>query len=530
MDKTININLGGSLFQIDEDAFSILRDYLQAINNRFRNVQGGLETVEDLELRIAEIFRSQKGIGGVVTLENVRAMMQIIGKPEDFDTVSGEYEQAYSAAIDAPRRLYRNPDDKVFGGVSSGLGAYFNIDPVIFRILFVLFTIFGGIGLILYLVLWVAVPVADNQARKREMYGSSFNAAQARHVNHGQAAGQPYQSSYRQSASTSGLNEVVNAFGKFFFILFRIFMIVMGIVLVLTGFLAIFSYVAIFFIKYPGLFAGIDVNVMYIPDLLKYVVNPSTASWIIVLTSVVIILPLIALIYWGIRMIFWLRVHDGLFHIAALIVWVMAIAVLSIFLFNEGVSFAETSTNSLRNDLHITGDTLFIVAGKKTSDMEFERTFQIPDEHYDLFLIDSADNIYLRLQLRLNMSEDKKAQIEIRKRSSGRTRTDASAKSQMLDYRYRISRDTLYLNDYFTIPAGNKWTADFVSINLFLPENIILYFDRPASKLFHGNIPVQRTKNGDVHDYVDYDTSPWELPGKFWKFSEHGLDETGTRK
>ena len=62
MDKTININIAGTLFQIDEDAFSILRDYLQAINTRFRNVQGGNETIEDIESRISEIFQSQKGM------------------------------------------------------------------------------------------------------------------------------------------------------------------------------------------------------------------------------------------------------------------------------------------------------------------------------------------------------------------------------------------------------------------------------------------------------------------------------------
>ena len=86
MDKTININIGGTLFQIDEDAYRILRDYLQAINNRFRNIQGGNETIEDIESRIAEIFRFAKGFGrSYYQLENVEAMISIIGKPEDFD-------------------------------------------------------------------------------------------------------------------------------------------------------------------------------------------------------------------------------------------------------------------------------------------------------------------------------------------------------------------------------------------------------------------------------------------------------------
>ncbi len=94
MDKTININLGGTLFQIDEEAYRILRDYLQAIDLKFRNVPGGNETIEDIESRIAEIFQSQKGNAGVITRENVEAMISIIGKPEDFDQTENE-EPAY---------------------------------------------------------------------------------------------------------------------------------------------------------------------------------------------------------------------------------------------------------------------------------------------------------------------------------------------------------------------------------------------------------------------------------------------------
>jgi hypothetical protein len=71
MDKTISINIAGTLFQIDEDAFRILRDYLQTINNRFRNVQGGHETIEDIESRISEIFLSQKGLAGVISKDNL---------------------------------------------------------------------------------------------------------------------------------------------------------------------------------------------------------------------------------------------------------------------------------------------------------------------------------------------------------------------------------------------------------------------------------------------------------------------------
>ena len=111
MDKTININLGGILFQVDEEAFRILRDYLQAINNRFAHLQGGHETIEDIESRIAEIFQSQKGSAGAVTKENVESMIGIIGKPEDFD--QGWPEQAGPSFSSQKKRMFRNPEDKI---------------------------------------------------------------------------------------------------------------------------------------------------------------------------------------------------------------------------------------------------------------------------------------------------------------------------------------------------------------------------------------------------------------------------------
>ena len=164
MDKTININIAGILFQIDEEAYGILRDYLQAINSRFRHVRGGVETVEDIESRIAEIFESQKGTAGTISAHNVEAMISIIGKPEDFDNNDDEAETHSYTSL--KKRMYRNPDDTIISGVCGGIGAYLNTDPVLFRILFVLFTATFGIGFFIYLALWISLPPGQYRFQK----------------------------------------------------------------------------------------------------------------------------------------------------------------------------------------------------------------------------------------------------------------------------------------------------------------------------------------------------------------------------
>jgi phage shock protein C len=97
-----------------------------------------------------------------------------MGEPHDFmeDEVepSGGNKKTYHRAT-TNKRMYRNPDDRILGGVCSGLGAYFNTDPWIFRTLFIVFSIFFLSGIIIYLILWIAIPEAKTSAQKLEMRG-----------------------------------------------------------------------------------------------------------------------------------------------------------------------------------------------------------------------------------------------------------------------------------------------------------------------------------------------------------------------
>jgi phage shock protein PspC (stress-responsive transcriptional regulator) len=313
MDKTININLGGTLFQIEEDAFRILRDYLQAINSRFGNVQGGHETIEDIESRIAEIFQSQKGLAGVITRANIEAMISIIGKPEDFD--HGDPETAAPVYTSQKRRMHRNPDDFIISGVCGGIGAYLDTDPVLFRILFVVSAMFG-IGLFVYVVLWIALPLARTDSQKREMSGGSYHSSinQNNHYDNTQMTGTPQYSAGYKSSSRIGnaINEIFMAIGRVFYIVLRIFLIIIGVVFVLTGFLSILSFVMIFIFRFPEIFSidSSGINLINFTDFLNYIVNPASVPWITILASIVFILPMLAFIYWGVKMIFWFKARE----------------------------------------------------------------------------------------------------------------------------------------------------------------------------------------------------------------------------
>jgi phage shock protein PspC (stress-responsive transcriptional regulator) len=174
MKITENINLGGLIFTIDNDALLKLQNYLNSIERYFGAKEESEEILADIEARIADLFQSQLCKNKeVVTLIEVNQAIEILGRPEDFGTSGAKKTKYQSIPTNTTyKRLYRNPEQSIIGGVCSGFGLYFNIDPIIIRIIFVLLGFFAG-GVILYIVLWIVLPPAVSYNDKLEMKGLS---------------------------------------------------------------------------------------------------------------------------------------------------------------------------------------------------------------------------------------------------------------------------------------------------------------------------------------------------------------------
>lgn len=164
---TVNINLGGYAFNLDDDAYERLRQYMKRLEREFSGEPGAAEIMTDIEGRISELFRMRlNSYKQVITMKDVEEVMAILGSPED---ISGE--PAAGAPPRSQRRIYRDPDRRVFGGVCAGISAYLDWDPLIMRIIFAVLIFAGGIGIGLYLVLWIVLPEAKTTAQKLEMRG-----------------------------------------------------------------------------------------------------------------------------------------------------------------------------------------------------------------------------------------------------------------------------------------------------------------------------------------------------------------------
>jgi phage shock protein PspC (stress-responsive transcriptional regulator) len=175
MKITVSVNLGGYSFNIDEDAYSELKRYLKNLEMHFAGEESSSEILQDIEARMAELFRARlTGYKQVININDVKEVTAIMGNPEEFSDNEGPSRKE-KFSTPGPHRMYRDSDKRIIGGVCSGMGAYWDIEPWIIRVIFVALAIGGGLGVLIYLILYVVLPEAKTTAQKIEMKGDPVN-------------------------------------------------------------------------------------------------------------------------------------------------------------------------------------------------------------------------------------------------------------------------------------------------------------------------------------------------------------------
>ena len=171
MNEITQIHLGRSAFTVSVEAHKELRDYLDAIKHQVG--KDSADVLEEVELRMAELL-TDRGISGdkVVLPADIAYLREQLGEPRDFKD-DDETEDHHPEPVEQPRRLFRDTDHAMIAGVASGLAHYFGVDPVIIRILFVAFTLLGGSGILIYLLLWLLVPEAKTTSDRLHMEGKA---------------------------------------------------------------------------------------------------------------------------------------------------------------------------------------------------------------------------------------------------------------------------------------------------------------------------------------------------------------------
>lgn len=319
MKKTISINISGEAFTIEEDAYVELNKYLNDLRGRIPDKAEADEVLADIEYRIAELLRAKcPTANDVVTTQLIDELMQVIGKPSDFGDATGGEEQPRGESRSSSqtqyqpvtKKLYRDPSNRVLGGVCSGLAAYFNVDVAVMRILFVLFTMIG-VSILLYIGLWIAMPPAVTLQQRNEMMGFS-GPSQTRND---PSANFGANRSYR--ASTDGFTTAFNAIG-------RVLGIVVGMVMTIVGITLLSVFAMVLF--WGKLFPNTVIEPFHDLIELPSAIFPANDLFLAQLSIGLLVgIPLIMLVFGGIQLIFNLRNRAKWIGISALIVWIGAL-------------------------------------------------------------------------------------------------------------------------------------------------------------------------------------------------------------
>ena len=173
MKKTYNINLNGQAFCIDEDAYAKLQVYIDTLEKYYLAEEDGKEIMADIESRIAELLREflQRNHKEVVSLPEIDKVIEIMGTPEVI--IDEDTQESSTPRQEIKRKLYRDADHRVVGGVASGLATYFGIDSAWIRVAFIVLSLFYGVTILVYLILWIAIPKAITARQKLEMKGKN---------------------------------------------------------------------------------------------------------------------------------------------------------------------------------------------------------------------------------------------------------------------------------------------------------------------------------------------------------------------
>lgn len=171
MKETVNVNIASQAFTLDDDAYAVLRRYLDDIRRRLP--QEDNNTMEDVEARIADIFRERLSSPMmVVSLASVQYAMEQLGQPDDFanapPTARRLHGGADRRAAAAPRKLYRSRSDRAIAGICGGLADYLRVDPLVIRLLTLFLILFGGLSIWIYIILWLVVPEEPQSINTRK--------------------------------------------------------------------------------------------------------------------------------------------------------------------------------------------------------------------------------------------------------------------------------------------------------------------------------------------------------------------------
>ena len=498
MKKTVNINLAGTFFHIDEDAFGKLSRYLDAIKKSISDPIGGDEIIRDIEARIAELFSEKlERNTQVVSIKELDVIITIMGQPEDYIMDENSFEEEASksdVSKNKPsnhKQLFRDIDNKFVAGVCSGLGHYLGLDAVWVRLFWILLTGFtSGFGVFAYILFWILVRAAETTSEKLKMTGEAINISNIE---------KKFNEGY-QTVSESIKNAEFDKYGKkikkgsatFFdslgstmLSILKIFVKLFGLIILASGLIGLISIIigmvafGTFGIYNTG--AGMD---MY-----QLIDTTNTPIWLAsMILTLAIGIPLLVLFILGLKIIAPNIKSIGTpGKITLLVLWVAALSTLIILGIKQATDRAYEDTTSTETSIEVNTETPLRLSMRNNEKYNYEARkdggLEVKPDEYGNKILYSSD-----IRLVVRSTNDAVGKIIIEKSASGKDYKEAKARAEAIRFKYEYNFNTneLLLDGYFLTDIANKYRDQEMEIILYLPVNTRLIAAQ-NTKSFHRN-------------------------------------------
>ncbi len=483
MNKTININLAGIFFHIDEDAYLKLQRYLEAIKRSFTDSQGRSEIIADIEARISELFSERvQNDKQVVGMKEVDEVIAIMGQPEDYlvdDEIFEDEPKSYSYK-QPTKKLFRDTDNSYIGGVSSGLAHYLGIDAVWVRLLWILLTIVsGGSFIFVYILFWILVPEAVTTADKLMMTGEPVNISNIeKKIKKGfedvseTVKNVDYQK-YGQKVKSSS-QTFFDAIGNVLMFFLKLFAKFIGVMLIITGAVTIFgTFIALLSFGV----ASVSLPWMDYPEALFISGIPNWVGALIVFFFISI--PAFFILYLGLKVLINnLKSIGNIAKFSLLGLWFLTIISMIIIGVKQSSEFATDSTVSDRQELVFNpSDTLNVKMVSSTLTSNKSRNnrfhgFEIKFNEQDEKVIYSRE-----VSLTVRSTNDSLPYLIIEKTAKGKDYMVAKERANEIDYGFAFKDNQLLLDNFLITDYDNKYRDQNVDLYLYLPEGAYFHLD-----------------------------------------------------
>lgn len=492
MKKTLQINLGGRHFHIDEDGYSKLNHYLDSLKSHFSTEgESGKEIVEDIEQRIAELLENRiTPVKQAISLEDVQEIIGILGRVEDFvyDGQPDEASKQNQTDRRDQRRFFRDNERGYLGGVSAGLGEYFNINPIWIRLAFIALCFLKGLGLLIYVILWIVVPKARTTAEKLQMKGMPVTLSTIKEsVN---AEYDKVKSGFNTMGTSSAAERTRNAFehimraiGLVFVAFFKFLIAFVGILFLVIGSVFLAGLV-ILMLGFSNVLNHFQIwNGFDMPDL-SHLFASSGQYYLVAISFVILVLiPIVALIYGGIKILFNIKTKHPMLRAFVLTAWILdLILFVSLIIINStnyAVGATGTNSETIKTNKY---PRIYVDVRDNTENKKITR-YSVFDLKFNYSERD--ESLFSKADLTVVPSGDDKMVLTVEREVKNVGLKNSQRYLDRIEYYWEQDDSVLYLNEYFSTDGDDFWLFAGLDLKLRVPEGQVIVLSPKVCDMLH---------------------------------------------